>query len=59
MTAHVRWMQAQRRHPYARYGYGLVFLFGLAAYAGVTMTKMDQAHQVSVDARAKREASKS
>ena len=50
-------MQAQRRHPYARYGYGLVFLFGLAAYAGVTMSKVDQAHQDSVDARAKRQAS--
>jgi hypothetical protein len=44
-------LQAQRRHPYAQYGYGLVFIVGLAAYAGITMSRVDRAHQASKEAK--------
>ena len=28
------------RHPYQKYGYGLVFLIGLSVYAAYTVTKV-------------------
>ncbi len=44
-------MQAQRRHPYSRYGYALVFVVGLGAYAAIALDKVGSAHKASVKDR--------
>lgn len=44
-------LQAQRRHPYSRYGYALVFVVGLGAYAAIAVNKVGDAHKSSVKDR--------
>ncbi|CAL5223959.1 g6565 [Coccomyxa viridis] len=38
-TMREQWRYAQRRHPYQKYGYGLVFIVGLGTYAAYTISK--------------------
>ncbi|CAL8465946.1 g5482 [Coccomyxa elongata] len=45
------WQYAQRRHPYSRYGYALVFVVGLGAYAAIAVNKVGTAHKESVKER--------
>lgn len=42
-----QWRYAQRRHPYQKYGYGLVFVVGLGVYAAFTISKVEGTHKAS------------
>ncbi|KAK9806787.1 hypothetical protein WJX72_002821 [[Myrmecia] bisecta] len=44
-TIKEQFQYAYRRHPYYRYGYALVGVVGLAAYAVATVNKVEDVHK--------------